>query len=114
MKKLISLLVLIPILAALPEDAVILGYISGNDYLELDSDARTGWLIGVMDGIMAESLVAEKDSDSPWLGNCVDGLAVDQIRAIFEKELTGNPESWHAPAALIFRAMMQDFCKREM
>ena len=46
MKKLISLLVLIPILAALPEDAVILGYISGNDYLELDSDARTGWLIG--------------------------------------------------------------------
>jgi hypothetical protein len=67
-----------------------------------------------MDGIMAESTLITKDDKGPWLGRCIDGLSIQQIKAMFEKELSQNPEGWHAPAALIFRSKMQDFCKRRI
>lgn len=106
-----ALFTLLLFLTALPVHAVTLGYVTGNDYLKWDDNTRMGWLIGATDGIMAESFLIKKDDNGPWLGRCVDGLTKEQIKAIFEKELSDNPESWHAPAALIFRGKMQDFCK---
>ena len=99
-------------LATLPTHAVILGYVTGNDYLKLNQHDRMSWLVGAMDGIMAESAIIKKDKDDPWLGRCIRGLELEQIKAMFEKELSENPESWHAPAAFIFRDMMKEFCDR--
>lgn len=107
----IAVVTLLLFLPALPAQAIILGYVTGNDYLKLDDNARLGWLIGAMDGIMAESTLIKKDAQGPWLGRCIDGLDTQQIKAIFEKELSENPEGWHAPAALIFRGKMKDFCR---
>ena len=99
---------------ALPVHAIIIGYVTGNDYMKLDDNAKLGWLIGVMDGMMAESFLFKKDDKGPWLGRCIDGLTKQQIKAILEKELSENPEEWHVPASLIFRSKMQDFCKERI
>lgn len=107
-----SALLIILLFVAVPNtQAVILGYITGNDYFKLDDNAKLGWLVGVMDGIMADSTTVERSEKGPWLGRCIDGLDTRQIKAMFEKELNQNPEGWHAPAALIFIGKMRDFCK---
>jgi hypothetical protein len=110
MKTIVALIALFP-LVILAESGVMLGYVTGNDYLELDDNYRMGWLIGAMDGIIAESVITEKDADGPWLGRCVAKLSLGQIKAMFEKESRDNPEGWHAPAAIVLRSKMQDFCK---
>jgi len=79
-------------LSSLPVHAIILGYVTGNDYLKLDNNAKLNWLIGVMDGMMAEATLVKKDNQGPWIGRCVGGLSTEQIRAIFEKELSQNQE----------------------
>lgn len=90
--------------------AATLGYVTGNTYLTLDDNSRMGWLIGAMDGIMAEDFSANSRPNEPWLGNCINGFSKEQIKAIFEKELQAKPEAWHAPAALIFRGQLFKFC----
>lgn len=106
------------------KDGVILGIIQGNDYLKLSENRKTTWIIGVMDGIMAESLehsrlfisknkrtgIEEAEIEGVWLGNCLYVYHVSQIQAIFEKELLKNPEAWSAPAALIFRQRFDKYC----
>jgi len=93
-----------------PSTGVVLGYVTGNDYLALPDEARMGWLIGALDGMMAESIALEKDSNGPWLGRCVRSFDNSQIKAIFEKQLAANPESWHAPAAMILRGRLWEVC----
>ena len=107
----ISIIVIAIWTFTVPAHAIVLGYVTGNDYLKFDNENRVVWLIGVMDGIMAESTIIKKDDKGPWLGRCIDGLSKDQIKAMFEKELTQHPEGWHAPAGIIFRVKMKDFCK---
>ena len=106
-----NILAILLLLFTFSVNGVILGYATGNHYIKRDNNAKLGWLIGAMDGIMAESLSIEKNKDGPWLGKCIEGISTAQIQAMFEKELKDNPDSWHAPAALIFRDKMKDFCK---
>ena len=89
---------------------ITLGYVTGNTYLTLDDNSRMGWLIGAMDGIMAEDISVKSPPNGTWLGNCLDGLSKEQIKAIFEKELQTKPETWHTPAAFIFRNQLFKFC----
>ena len=107
----ILLVTIIFFLTAIQAQAITLGYVTGNDYMKMDNDARLAWVIGAMDGIMAESFAHKKDDKGPWLGRCVDGLTTHQIKAMFEKELGNNPEAWHAPGALVFRGKMKKICK---
>ncbi len=97
-------------------EGIILGYTTGNDYLQMQNQARQIWLLGAMDGIMAEDLEEQiegkEPAKAPWLGDCIEGLEFMQIKAIFEKALRSQPEAWHAPAALIFRDRLHKFCVR--
>lgn len=95
---------------SLPAEGIVLGYVTGKTYRALDDGARMGWLVGVMDGIMAEDFTINSPSKGSWLGKCVEELDKEQLKAIFEKELQAKPEAWHAPAALIFRATLSRFC----
>ena len=56
-----------------------------------------------IDGIMAESTFKDKSRTGSWLGRCIARYDFEQLKAIFEKELNNNPESWHVPAALILK-----------
>ena len=89
--------------------AISLGYVTGNDYREMTDSEKSAWLAGAVDGVIAESISANSEK-SPWLSVCIGSHEFQQIKAIFEKELTDNPEGWHAPAALIFRKRIKDFC----
>jgi hypothetical protein len=51
-----------------------------------------------------------KLNEAIWLGKCIGSYTRPQIKAIFEKELLKNPESRHAPAALIFRQRFDKYC----
>ncbi len=93
------------------DEGIALGYVTGNKYMKLSDNERSTWLIGVLDGLMAEDLMLRDDMKGPWVGRCIKGLPTSQIKAVFEKELLAKPESWHAPAAVIFRARMEQFCK---
>jgi hypothetical protein len=121
----ISLFLLMSLLytVAHSDDNLTLGYVTGNDYMEMDEKSRTNWLIGVMDGIMAEDLLAQVPSPSsdkkekikePWLGRCIEGIPMSQIKAMFEKELKDNPDGWNAPAALIFKTKFNKFCEKRL
>ena len=93
--------------------AVKLGYITGNKYQELSEADQTTWVVGVLDGIIAEDTFKRKSGDAsiPWLSNCYDsGYELIQIKAIFEKYLKENPESWTAPAAFILRQQIYSSC----
>lgn len=91
--------------------AVVLGYVTGKDYMKLSSEQRMGWLVGALDGMMAESVAVTKDANGPWLGRCVGKMQNSEVQAIFEKEIAANPDSWHAPAAFILRASLHTTCR---
>lgn len=107
MKKITIFLFL---MISLDANAIVLGYVTGNDYLNMSEESRKNWLVGVMDGVMAESIALVKDTNGPWLGRCVARYEMQQLKAIFEKELSSNPEGRHAPAAIIFRSRIAAFC----
>jgi hypothetical protein len=89
-----------------PANALILGFIMGSDYVKMDKQSQHIWVYGAMDGIMAEST----DEKGTWLGRCVAKYDFEQLKAIFEKELNNNPESWHAPAAFVLQGRLSEFC----
>jgi len=111
MKK-ISILVLLLSVFVQPAYSVTMGYTTGTEYFKFNEKSRIDWLIGAMDGIMAEStyINISKAERGTWLGRCIEGLEFEQIKAIFEKELNTKPEEWHAPAALILRGTLARFC----
>ena len=97
-------------------EGIILGYKTGNEYLKMDEESRKCWLVGALDGIMAEAVHTKNNNvkQTTWLGRCIEGIDFEQIKAMFEKELRENPEGWHAPAALILWKKMQEFCKERI
>jgi len=80
-------------------NAVILGYVTGSDYQDLSSQERQTWATGI-----------NQDNKS-YLSECLEQYKLAQLIATFEKELAANPESWHAPAAIVFRSVTSKFCK---
>jgi hypothetical protein len=104
-------------------NAVAIGYTSGNEYLKLSEQEKIYWFVGVIDGLAAEQLLSPKNSpgsknsdgkddlsDSLWISECISRFPIEQLHAIFEKELKDNPESWHAPAALVARSRFEKMC----
>ena len=104
-----------------------IGAVTGNNYRVLSRSEQQAWFLGVLDGLMTESLMLPtelkrlgklEDEDtllsySFWLGDCVGRFELEQLEAIFRQKLEAEPESWHAPAALVVRRAMVDFCKPE-
>jgi hypothetical protein len=106
-------------------NAIALGYMTGNEYLKLSERERVYWFIGVIDGLAAEQLLSPKKnsgsknsdgkddpSDRVWISDCISRFPIEQLHAIFEKELKETPESWHAPAALVARGEFEKMCQR--
>jgi hypothetical protein len=110
MKAILSILFL---LLSMNANAVILGYITGSDYVKMNSQEKSSWVVGVMDEIMAESFSSKSDSRGPWLGRCVKKHDMQQLKAVFEKELNNNPEGWHVPAAIVYQSTIKNFCNTE-
>lgn len=115
MKKIIHVLVL-TMLPALSY-AASLGFTTGNIYMNMDELNKMIWVTGAVDGIIAEAFMSKHNPEEikgkePWLASCTRNMTPLQIKAIFEKELSANPENWHVPAALILRSKLHEMCEK--
>jgi hypothetical protein len=113
MKLIINIIAFLIMTNAVHAEGIILGYQTGNDYLKMDEESRKWWIVGALDGIMAEAIYTKNNDvkKTTWLERCVEGISLEQIKAMFEKELKENPEGWHAPAAVILRKKCKVFVK---
>jgi hypothetical protein len=98
-------------ITSLNANGVTLGSVTRSDYIKWDSDAQMTWVIGVMDGIMIESALASQPIQQSWLGSCLANHDTAQLKAIFEKELNGDPEWWHLKISIIYRNTIKTFCE---
>lgn len=118
--------VLVVVVLSETANAIALGYITGNDYLKLSKQEQIHWFVGVIDGLTAEQIFSpnsrttsttedEKNDplDPPWISKCMSQFPIEQLHAIFEKELKAEPERWHVPAALVARSSLKEMCAKD-
>ena len=83
------------------------GFISGNDWLGLNTVAQTTYAMGVVDGL---DLAATLKTPGLFLINpCVAGMTSDQVREMLKVELDARPGERHLP--MVHRAMYQALSK---
>jgi hypothetical protein len=81
---------------------------SGQSFLDGDIALQTNYVAGLSDAFNA---VASDDDAYRGYASCSAGKNVSQLRAIFEKWLTANPERWDQPGPVLYIAAMKDACK---
>ena len=83
------------------------GFISGNDWLGLNTVAQTTYAMGVVDGLdLAATL---KTPGLFWINPCVTGMNSDQIRDMLKVELDARPGERHLP--MVHQAMYRALSK---
>jgi hypothetical protein len=91
---------------------VMSGFMKGNDYLETDSDFRTAYATGFVNGMSVAAFALNPSGDAPqtttrWLADCVKEMTDKQIGEIIRKNIQDAPEKWHyALNVLSFNAML--------
>jgi len=88
-------------LAVLPAAAVaeeeISSIVTGNKYRELDTTAKTFYVMGVVEGMQFEAANVKFEADLVVLRGCVGGRTGGQLTAIVDKYAAAHPELWHKP-----------------
>jgi hypothetical protein len=88
------------------------GFLKGNDYLETDSDFRTAYATGFVNGMSVAAFALNPSGDAPQittrgLAACVKEMTNKQIGEIIRKNIQDAPEKWHyALNVLSFNAML--------
>jgi hypothetical protein len=91
----------------LDEARVPKGFLSGNDWLGLNTTAQTTYAMGVVDGLdLAATL---KTPGLFWINACVAGMSSDQVQAMLKMELDTRPGERDLP--MVHRAMYQALWK---
>jgi hypothetical protein len=96
------------------QDGVLIhdGFLTGNDYLELDSGGRNGYVMGLIDGIYISPFFWEGGSYLSTLSDCLtEGVTNGQLVAIFDKYLQENPVRWNQGMHVIAYAALKESCK---
>lgn len=89
------------------------GFLAGNSYLELPSDQRTLYIMGLVDGFyFAPVLGAPRtaQSDLLWVEECVQARMNNQISAMVDKFLTDHPERWNEPMNKLLYETFVEMC----
>jgi len=97
-------------------------FVSGKSYTESTEEAKKAWLLGVVGGILAESVdvvgnntsTLKQANDILWFAKCLDRkkLHALQIKVIFEEYLISIPEEWKEPASGLFLFKFRDLCEK--
>jgi hypothetical protein len=91
----------------LDEARVPKGFLSGNDWLGLNTTAQTTYAMGVVDGLdLAATL---KTPGLFWINSCVAGMTSDKVQAMLKVELDARPGERDLP--MVHRAMYQALWK---
>jgi len=100
--------------------------IDGNEYLALNESEQDGYVLGMLDALIFESIAdkgrkmqAEKEGktypnkNAGWFSECVANMTALQLKAIFDKYLRENPEWWNRPGYVLFTLAMGPPCKQQ-
>jgi len=74
------------------------GFVTGQDYLDMDEAQREAYAIGVVDGLLLAPFLAHAASAGTWPAPCVTGMTSRQVAAMLANELQRNPGAWHQSA----------------
>lgn len=86
------------------------GFLSGEEFLALSSNAKVYYVTGAVDGmLLAPFFFGAPDSDR-WLVQCVKGKSNSQLSAVLEKFLKDNPERWHDSVHVSFIVSLHATC----
>ena len=78
------------------------GFVTGNIYRKMSSTDREAYAAGMIDGLLGAALFRAPRAETQWLIDCTVGMELEQVVAIFEKDLESRPEHWHEPGNFLF------------
>lgn len=105
----------VPASAQAEEVVVHHGFVTGNEYRSLTAVQRRAYVAGWVDGVYVSVLFGAPDhtqAGAPLaaMSQCVVGMSVDQLDAIFSKWLGEHPERWHEPGHILMYLAMDEVC----
>lgn len=115
MKNLVCLVCIISIMlffifpiSSFSEGRIILGHLTGNDYMKLSKDYKSLYIVAVIDGIfIANDLLPKPAPHLSYLINYTKDMESGQLVAIVDKWMNENPREWHQMMnALVVMALM--------
>ena len=85
-------------------------YYDGNGYMRASNEAQMGYVMGVVDSL--SNAVSSGANYYVPFAECVKGKPAQQIKAVVDKYMKGNPQEWHcAMSSLVWTAVLMAFMK---
>lgn len=82
------------------------GFLSGEEYLNLDTTGKRSYAMGVLSGMLTAPLFGAPEEKVSWLSSCAVNMSDEQVAAILTKYLRDNPGKWqYAMNVTSFNAM---------
>ncbi len=100
--------------AVLGEEGVLIhnGFITGNTFRAFDQVSKNVYVTGLVDGILLAPLYGAPKKNLEKIEKCTVGMTGQQIVAILEKYLRGNPERWHHGMHVISYSALGEACSK--
>jgi len=89
---------------------VYTGFISGTEFLDMNTVEKRAYACGIIDGILVSSLFGADKQNIKQFNSCVTGMSNAQVAAIISKYLNDNPELWHEPLHITTVNAFSKFC----
>jgi hypothetical protein len=90
------------------------GFMTGQEYLDLNPQSRAAYAAGFFNGLTVASGVT-KDMpgkvDPSWLGTCGKGITDKQVAEIIRKDIQDQPSEWHRPLNMLSLTAMLKACQ---
>ena len=88
------------------QSVIMEGFLNGQEYLEMNDNNKTLYVMGLLDGFLLAPLFFPTDDETSdnlkQLEDTIRGKSNLQFKAIFDKYLNENPELWDVSASLLF------------
>jgi hypothetical protein len=100
--------------ADLPEHPVLIpnGFLTGSDYIDEPDATRTGYVMGLIDGLYISALLGSSENAMHRVQDCLLGMSSRQLEGTLDKHVRDHPERWHDGAGVLFYQMLLHTCPR--
>ncbi len=73
---------------------------------------KLGYVMGFVDATFLSPLYGAPKSEVAWLERCGMGMTDEQLVAVLEKWMAGNPERWHESMHVLALTALREACGR--
>lgn len=71
------------------------GFGDGQDYMEWSELRRSGYAMGVANGILLSPVFGAPKDKMKWFENCLEGMKDKQVGEILFQYVKAHPAEWH-------------------